>query len=417
MTSREVSEKILDFDTSLPVLLFKIGRYPIHHGIVGVIRSLGRAGIPVTAITEDLLTPASVSRHLKRRIVWTPDVYSDPAQVIERLVVIGQKIGKKPIVVCTDDEAATLVAEASDTLRETFTLPDPLPGLVRSLASKRGLNELCRSADVPTPYTLFPKSNAELEALIDEIQFPIVVKNIEPWQRIRTPEVPGTTLIQTPAELLERASSWREPFGALIQEFLPEEFFEDWVVQGYRGNRAQLAITARRLHSWPPFRGQTASARLEDNPGLADHVLSFCNRIGYQGVFDAEFRFDRRTGTYYLFDFNPRVGAPVCLFRTEVGLDPVRAMHLDLSGRPLPDARQLTGQRLIVEQLDLAARPAYRRAQQVSKKHENQGVERDTVRFAWLAVDDPLPIIAMGIRQLFWSIRALPRRLRSRTRR
>ncbi|MDQ6793107.1 MAG: ATP-grasp domain-containing protein, partial [Candidatus Dormibacteraeota bacterium] len=42
----------------MPVLIVKIGRYPLHHGSVGVIRTLGRAGVPVYAITEDRFTPA-----------------------------------------------------------------------------------------------------------------------------------------------------------------------------------------------------------------------------------------------------------------------------------------------------------------------------------------------------------------------
>ena len=341
---------------------FKIGRYPIHHGIIGIIRSLGRAGVSVAAITEDPFTPAAVSRYLKRKIIWTPDVFSEPTQVRERLISIGREFDKKPIVFCTDDEAATFIAENQEVLAEYFTLPAISPGLPRQLASKRGLNQLCQQLDIPTPLTAFPSTRAELETLVEQIRFPTVVKNVESWLRISKPGVPGSTIVRGAAEMLERASQWEEPFGCLVQEYLPEEFCQDWVVHGYVGEQTQIAFTAKRLRSWPPFAGQTACAQLEDNPGLASHVLSFCEQVGYRGIFDADLRFDHRDQTYSLFDFNPRVGAPVCLFENDVGVDPVRAMHLDLSDRPVPMGRQLNGQRLVVEQLDFAARPAYRRA-------------------------------------------------------
>src|SRR5262249_51307066 len=60
----------VELDRSLPVLLLRIGRYPVYHGTVGQIRSLGRAGVPVYAIVEDAYTPAALSRYLTGSIVW-----------------------------------------------------------------------------------------------------------------------------------------------------------------------------------------------------------------------------------------------------------------------------------------------------------------------------------------------------------
>ncbi|MEU0484259.1 hypothetical protein ABZ260_34380 [Streptosporangium sp. NPDC006013] len=35
----------MNVDPSVPVLLVKIGHYPLHHGAVGVVRTLGRLGV------------------------------------------------------------------------------------------------------------------------------------------------------------------------------------------------------------------------------------------------------------------------------------------------------------------------------------------------------------------------------------
>ena len=51
-------------DGDVPALVLKVGRYPIHHGGLGAVRSLGRAGVPTYAVIEDPHTPLARSRLL-----------------------------------------------------------------------------------------------------------------------------------------------------------------------------------------------------------------------------------------------------------------------------------------------------------------------------------------------------------------
>jgi D-aspartate ligase len=389
-------------DVRLPVLHFKLGQYPLHHASVGLIRSFGRLGVPVTSIAEDRFAPVALSRYLKRRVDWIPDAFTDPDEIRSGLIEIGKQIGAKPLIVCTDDEAAIFIAEEAHLLREYFTLPDVDPELPRLVASKHGLQGLCLRYDVPTPRTTFPSTLDGLEKVLSEVHLPVVVKNVDAWQRKTRPTVMESTVVHHPDELMQRAAGWQEPFGCLVQEYLPPEHSEDWIVQGYCGSQTQLAITARKLWAWPPFTGQTAYAQLQENSDLSKRALAFCEAIGYRGIFDLDFRVDYRDGVPYLLDFNPRIGAPFSLFQTDTGIDVARAMHLDLSGREIPPGRQRNGDRLLVEPLAFAARSAYRRnpdAPKVSDTNEGR------LRFAWFAADDPLPFMVMALRQLWWSLR------------
>ena len=54
-------------------------------------------------------------------------------------------------------------------------------------------------------------------------------------------------------------------------------------------------------------------------------------------------------------DFNPRIGAQFRLFERADGVDVIRAMHLDLTGRDLPAGRQVDGRLYVVENLDVPA--------------------------------------------------------------
>ena len=67
------------------------------------------------------------------------------------------------------------------------------------------------------------------------------------------------------------------------------------------------------------------------------------------------------------------------MFEDDCGVDVVRAMHLDLSGRALPPGRQVEGERFFVENLGLAARSHYR---EEPTRPEIPGAPA-SVRLAW----------------------------------
>lgn len=192
----------------------------------------------------------------------------------------------------------------------------------------------------------------------------MVAKNREAFLRRRWPAVAGTTRIGGPAQLLDLARDWGPRPGVILQEYLPREEAEDWIVHAYfDADSAALALfTGVKVRSWPPHAGMTACAYVVDNPELAELSAQFAKRIGFSGTADLDWRFDRRDGRYKLLDFNPRMGAQFRLFESEAGVDVVRAQHLDLTGRAVPEGEQRAGHRFVVENIDLPALLAYRRS-------------------------------------------------------
>jgi predicted ATP-grasp superfamily ATP-dependent carboligase len=83
--------------------------------------------------------------------------------------------------------------------------------------------------------------------------------------------------------------------------------------------------------------------------------------LSYRGIMDLDYRLDKRDGQYKLLDFNPWVGSQFRLFEDAGGIDVVRALHLDLTGRPVPHHPQMDGRAFILENHDLLARWVYRR--------------------------------------------------------
>ena len=387
----------IDADRSVPALLVKIGHYPLHHGGVGAIRTLGRLGVPVYAITEDRYTPASASRYLSGGFVWPTTGLEDVGRLVAGLLDIGGRIGRRALLVPTHEEAAVLIAENGDALRDRFLFPAVDPTLPRRLASKRGLHELCVRYGAPTPEAAFPASHEEVREYAGRARFPVVAKNLEAFERRRAPVVGGTTRFDTADRLIAAARAWGERPSVILQDYLPREHAEDWIVHLYSdaGSTCLALFTGVKVRSWPPHAGMTACAYVVRNPELAELTARFVKDLGFQGIADLDWRFDRRDGRYKLLDFNPRMGAQFRLFETEAGVDVVRAMHLDLTGRPVPAAAQVDGRRMVVENIDLPALLAYRRSGYTTP---SAPARASVTELAWAARDDPRPFLMMLVR-------------------
>jgi len=59
-------------DASTPAVVLKLDPNVMHHGGLGVIRSLGRLGVPVYGVHEGPFAPAASSRYLQGRCFWQP---------------------------------------------------------------------------------------------------------------------------------------------------------------------------------------------------------------------------------------------------------------------------------------------------------------------------------------------------------
>ncbi|GAA2148353.1 hypothetical protein GCM10009760_40250 [Kitasatospora kazusensis] len=384
-----------ELDHQVPVLLVKVGHYPQSHSAVGAVRSLGRLGVPAYAIVEDRLTPTALSRYLTGAFVRPSTGCEPPEQLVTMIAAVGRAIGRRSVVVPTDDEAAVLLAEHTEQLSPYFLLPPAPPALPRRLADKGGLHALCRAADVPTPQACAPRDHAELVATARNWGYPLVLKNLAPFTRLSRPVVGHTTVVRDERELLAACPPDVRP-SVLLQEYLPPEHSEDWITHLCCGPGGEpLAVfTGLKLRSWPPGAGVTTRACALPNRELAELAARLCRSTGYSGTADLDWRLDLRDGRYKLVDFNPRTGAQFRLFETVDGIDVVRALHLSLTGRPVPQGRQLR-RSYGVGQLDLLAVLAAVRRQR--RPPRDLRPRRSTER-AWLCADDPVPFAAEAAR-------------------
>jgi predicted ATP-grasp superfamily ATP-dependent carboligase len=401
-------------DPSVPALLVKVGRYQIHHGGLGAIRSLGRLGVPVYALSERRVLPATRSRYLAGTFPWSATGHEDLSELAARLRTVGERLGRRTVAVAGDDEAAILLAEQAPALREHFLLPPIAAHLPRELNSKRGLYEHCVALGIPAPRTFFPRGEEELRAYGRELGYPLIAKNVAAYGKITNPLVAGTVVVPDETALLRRFRG-RDLSGLLLQEYLPHEHAEDWFVHFFAGDDGTclMNMSARKLRSWPPGTGPTALARAEHNPAITEIAAHLAKSVGYCGIGNMDIRYDKRDGQYKAVDFNPRIGANFRTVETEAGVNSVRALHLHLTGRTVPQSPPDTRRRLVVETNDYKARLAYAwRRIRVPATPRDKPV---TVR-GWWAPDDPLPYLMMLAYETTAVISRLAARLKRRPR-
>jgi D-aspartate ligase len=389
----------VEMDTSTPAVIFKLDPNVMHHGGLGAIRSLGRLGVPVYGVHEDPWAPAAGSRYLHGRWIRQP-----PADDVERvragLVTLAERIGRRAVLIPTDDAGAIFLAEHGTDLRRDFLFPDPPDGLPRQLAGKYTLYQLCRQLGVPCVAATLAVSHADAQDFAHRVGFPLIVKLATPWLTGGTPRLRSTSVIRTHDELghAYRACAGRHGAALMLQEYIPHHAGQDHFFHGYcdTRSRCRTAFVGVKERSYPAHAGLTSLGRWVDNAALHRQATELVTHLGFQGIVDLDYRWDPRDGQYKLLDFNPRLGAQFRLFHDSTGVDVVVAAHLDLTGRDIPPGAPRIGRRFLVENYDPIAALRYR-SDGLDLKSWVASV-RQVDELAWFARDDLAPFGLMCLR-------------------
>jgi D-aspartate ligase len=383
-----------------PVVVFKavLGRLP--HSGVGVVRTLGRLGVPVHLIVDDTSAPIARSRYVRSVFRWEFGTSGQDAWA-GTLEDVARRVGQRPILIPTDDVAAIFVADQADRLQKSFRFPRQPAGVVRDLSSKRRLQELCSDLGIPVPAAAFPRDRQDVDAFVAAATFPVVAKSIDPLLLPLRPGGQSVFIAETADELLDyydRAEVPGEP-NLMLQEYIPGGPETVWMFNGYfdADGRCLFGATGQKLRQNPPYSGMSTLAVALENAEVRELSIRLLTAVGYRGVVDMGLRFDARDGRYKLLDVNPRVGATFRLFVGEHGMDVVRALYLDLTGRVVRGDRVPEGRRWILETHDLSSSLTYIRDGLLTWPDWARSL-RGVREGALFAFDDPAPLARAVLR-------------------
>jgi len=367
------------------------------HGGVGIIRSLGRAGVPVYGVHQDRWEPAARSRYLRGTFPWDFSTAQAPKSV-EFLLETARQFGQRPVLIATSDITAVFLADNAEVLANHYLFATPSAQVVRTFASKKETADLCRRLGIPTPETAMPACRDDLLSFARATRYPVIVKGESGDFLQHSNHRTRVAIVSSQQELLDiyDLNAANKPPSLIVQEYIPGGDDTIWMFNGYFNRRSECVFGAagRKLRQFPVHRGHTTLGVCESNDTVAEQTIQLMQAVGYQGPLDIGYRFDARDGKYKLLDVNPRIGATFRLFAAENGLDVARAIYLDVTGQDIPPAQVCPGRKWIVESNDLVSTVNYLRERQLTVRGWLSSL-RGVQEGVWLSLDDMAPLATL----------------------
>lgn len=382
-------------DAAAPILVLRQSLLPFQHCALAVARSAGRLGVPVHSVCMDLGEPAMRSRYMTSAVAVSPALRAP--EWVSAVIALRNRLGRA-ILLPIDDLAAVTVGDQQERLAEHFLLPLAPAGVHRLLASKRELHDLCLRLGLPTPASSFPADEPEFSAQAESMGYPVVLKRADPWLPPRRPNAPSVFIAQSPEQALQAYREMESDLApqVMVQEYIPGDSDSVWMFNAYAGDagRCLCSFTARKLRQQGPRTGPTTLGECQRNETVSSAGQRIISELEYRGIVDMGFRYDRRDGGYKLLDVNPRLGSTFRLFTAANGIDVVRAMHLDMTGRSVPNCGVSPGRRWIDERNDPVTAAQLTREGSLGLRSWARSL-RGINEAAWWAADDLEPFGAM----------------------
>jgi len=273
---------------------------------LGIVRSLGRRGIPVWVLQDEHRVGAA-SRYVDRRLPWPAN---DQGRQLDFLVDLSAREGlKKWVLFPTSDESVALVARHHDQLSQHYRLSTPPWDVVRWFCDKRLLHRMVQNLGLYEPWTFCPTSREELISY--DFPFPVILK---PAMRLGCNRFNSDKAwrIDDRASLVERydeACALIDPSLIMIQELIPGGGEAQFSYAALCQDGLPIAsVVARRARQFPMDFGRfsTYVETVEDTQ-VAESAVRLLAETRFTGLVEVEFKKDSRDGRYKILDVNPRV--------------------------------------------------------------------------------------------------------------
>ena len=153
----------------------------MHHGGLGVIRSLGRIGRAGLRRARGAVGSCRQFPVPGRALASGNQAQPMSIACWRACCVWPSIIGRPSVLITTDDAGAIFLAEHGRDLRRWFLFPDPPRDLPRRLAGKYSLYQACLELGVPCPRAAIPGSLGTAREFASAVGYPLIAKLTTPW--------------------------------------------------------------------------------------------------------------------------------------------------------------------------------------------------------------------------------------------
>lgn len=359
------------------------------HGSLGVVRSLGRRGVPVWVLAGKHPI-ARFSRFTAKSLAWPGP---DDGHALDYLLGLAERHKLRGWVLFPGGDAeARFIALHHEALRNEFRVTTPPWETLKWAADKDLTYQLAAKIGVGCPWTLQPRGRRDIEKR--HWQFPLILKptarnSVNAFTHAKAWRVGDA------ASLLARYDEAVSLVGAqsvLVQELIPGNGSCQFSYAAACDRGVPVAsLTARRQRQYPIDFGFTSTfVQSIEEPEVEELATRFLRATGYSGLVELEFKYDRRDGRYKLLDVNARTWTWLPL-GGKAGVDFPWVMWKLALGEAVEPSRGRAGCAWAHLSRDLAAAFAEIRAGSLTLSGYLNSFRATPLEFAAFSKDDPLP--------------------------
>jgi D-aspartate ligase len=314
---------------------------------LGIARSLGERGIRVIGLSAHRGVYGNFTRFAEVRSC--PDSREDPESLLKFLVRLGEEIGGPAVIFPTRDDDVLFLDRFRAELGSHFTPAIPSTPALMTCLDKWETYQLAKKTGVPVPATWKVERPAELLRILDEVEYPCVLKPLSAhyWRKADNWERVGARkaiCVSSPEELrqeYERVAA-ADP-RVVVQQVVTGGDDRLVVAACYvdRSSRLVASFTAQKVLQVPEGFGTGCIVQTADRQELVSVAARLLEELRFTGIAEVEFKWDSSSRQYRIIEINPRPWDQHRLGHA-CGVDLIHIAYCDLAGMapPAVESRQ-----------------------------------------------------------------------------
>lgn len=371
---------------------------------IGLIHSLGKAGIPVIAGSFFKDNPSLYSRYARGRAMFS---CYDNDGFIDELCEFGKQQKDKVVLFSDDDRAILMISRNRERLQKYFHFLLPEADMVERILDKGLFGELCKEYDLPAPASMVIGDNRELEQVIHLLVFPVIVKPVykQDWWHSDFEKIVGPYKKAIQCDTAEELRSLysrieRISPNLVIQEYIPGEDDQLFSVNMYIDKEGKLKgyFIAQKLRIYPITAGTGCYVLTVSDDYMLSKAKQVADKLKLRGLINIQFKKDSRNGEPVLMEIHAR-NSFWSYLGTAAGMNLASMYYADLAGEePAEEPQYNYGVKFFDFGKDFKA---YRQYSKVGKLsfYDWLLTYRGKFVFGGYLLKDPLPIL-----MYFWFI-------------
>lgn len=264
-----------------------------HYNPLGVIRSLGEAGIsPDYIAVNGRAKVASTSKYINN-CHYVDNVEDGYKVLMSEYGSVTESTGKKPIIFCSDDRTIGYLDEHYEELKDKFIFYNAgEAGRITKYMDKHEILELAKKHGLKVLENIVVKRGEIPEGL----EYPIITKSISPnvggWK--------SDVHICHSEEELKAAFEQIEAHTVLVQKYIEKK--NEYCMEGFSGpdgKQTFISIASTYSYLLPDYYSPRQDVKNFNNKFLQDALSGMIKEIGFSGIFEIEFLIDQDDTLYF----------------------------------------------------------------------------------------------------------------------